>query len=65
MKYYFINRINNFFRKRNNILIHHMRKNYIKTTNLIPYSYKKLGRMITKLPTRRKQILRTPNYFIS
>ena len=53
------------FCKSNNILIHYMRKNFIKPTNLIPYTYKKLGRMITKLPTSRTQILRTTNYLIN
>ena len=32
MKYYLINRINNLIRRRNNIPIHHMRKNLIKPT---------------------------------
>jgi hypothetical protein len=40
-----------------------MRKNYIKPTNSIPPTHKKLGRMTTKLPTSRAQILRTANYF--
>jgi len=53
MKHYFVNRINNLICKSNNILIHYMRENFIKRTNLIPYTYKKLGRMITKLPTSR------------
>ena len=49
MKHYFVNRINNLICKSYNIFIHYMRKNFIKPTNLIPYTYKKLGRMITKL----------------
>jgi hypothetical protein len=65
MKCYFINRINNFILKCNNIPIHHMRKNRINPTNSIPYTYKKLGRMITKLPTRRTQIFRATNYFVN
>jgi len=63
MKYYFINRINNCIRKRNSIPIHNMRKNHIKPTNRIPHTYKKLGRMITNLPTSRTQIVRTATYF--
>ena len=63
MKYYFINRINNFVRKRNNIPLHHIRKNHIKPANLIPCTHKTLGRMITKLPTNRTRVLRTANYF--
>jgi hypothetical protein len=63
MKYYLINRINNFIRYRNNILFHHVRKNYIKPTNLIPYTCKKLSGMITKLPTSRTQIFGIANYF--
>jgi len=63
MKHHFINRINNFIRKSNNIPIHHVRKNYIKPTNPIPYTHKKLSRMITKFPTSRAQILRASNYF--
>jgi hypothetical protein len=62
MKYYLINRINNFIRKSNNIFIFRMRKNYIKLTNSIPCTYKKFSRMITKFPTSRAQILRATNY---
>jgi len=65
MKHYLINRLNNLICKSNNIPIHYMRKNLIKPTNLIPYTYKKFGRMITKLPTSRTQILRTTNYLIN
>jgi hypothetical protein len=63
VKYYLINRINDFIHKCNNILIHHMRKNYIKPTHLIPYTYKKLSGMITKLPTSRTQIFEIASYF--
>ena len=65
MKHHFINRINNLICKCNNIPIHHMRKNYIKPTNLISHPHKKLSRMITKLPTGRAQIFRAPNHFIN
>ena len=65
MKYHFVNRINNFICKFNYIPIHYMRKNFIKPINLIPYTYKKLGRMIAKLPTIRAQILGTTNYLIN
>ena len=63
--HYLINRINNFIRKCNNILIHHMRKNYIKSTNFIPYPHKKFSRTTTKLPNSRTQLFWTPNYFIN
>jgi hypothetical protein len=62
MKYYLINRINYFICKSNNIPIHHMRKNHIKSANSIPYTHKQLSRMITKFPTSRTQLLRTPNH---
>jgi len=63
MKDHLINKMNNFIRTFNNIPIYYMRKNYFKPTNPTPYTYKKLGRMITKLPTSRTQILRPANYF--
>ena len=53
MKHHLINRINNFIRKSNNVPIYYMRKNYIKPTNPIPYTYKKFSRMTTKFPTSR------------
>ena len=65
MKHYLINSANNFICKSNDIPVHHMRKNYIKPTNSIPHSHKKLSRMVTKLPASRTQILRTPNYLIN
>ena len=65
MKHHIINRINNLIRKSNNIPVHYTRKNYIKSANPIPYTYKKLGRMTTKLPTSRAQILRTANHLIN
>jgi len=65
MKHHLINRINNFIRKCNNIPIYYMRKNYIKSNNPIPDSYKKFSRMTAKLPTSRTQLLRTTNYFIN
>ena len=65
MKHHLINRINNFICKCNNIPIHHMRKNYIKSINPISYSHKKFSRMITKFPTSRTQILRAPNHLIN
>ena len=65
MKYHLINRVYNLIRMSNNIHIYYMRKNYIKPTNSIPYTHKKLGRMITKLPTSTAQILRTTNCLIN
>ena len=65
MKYHFINRVYNFICKSNNIPIYYMGKNYIKPANPIPYTHKKLSRMIKKLPTSRAQILRTINYLIN
>jgi len=65
MEHYFINRVNNFIRKSNNIPIYYMRENYIKPTNLIPFTHKKFSRMTTKFPTRRTQILRAPNFLIN
>jgi heme/copper-type cytochrome/quinol oxidase subunit 1 len=35
-----------------------------RLTNQLTYTHKKLGRMTTKPPTNRTQILRTTNYFI-
>ena len=39
VKHYLINRVNNLVRKSNNIPIYYMGKNYIKPTNLIPYTF--------------------------
>jgi len=64
MKHHLINRVNNLLCQCNNIPIHHMRKNYIKSINPIPYSHKKLSRMTTKFPSSRTQILRAPNHLI-
>ena len=61
MKHHLINRINILFHKSNNIPFHHLRKYYIKPTNP---TYKELGRMITKLPVSRTQILKTTNHLV-
>ena len=47
MKHHLINRVDNLIRKSNNIPIYHMGKNYIKSTNPIPYTHKKFSRMTT------------------
>jgi hypothetical protein len=58
LKHHLINKINSLFHKNNSIPFHHLRKNYVKPTNPM---YKKLSRMITKLPASKTQILNITN----
>ena len=64
MKHHLISRINNLIHKNNNIPFHNLRKNYIRPTNSIPYTYRELSRMITKIPGSRTQILKITNHLV-